>query len=459
MRVSRSSKLWAGIQEARRLNAFIREIERDEVDGALSSSASRWDKGEARSKIDGVVVAVKDNICMKDLPATAGSRMLENFVPPYDATVVERLKEAGAVFIGKTNMDEFGLGSFGVNSYFGPVLRPSDEKVAGGSSSGSAVAVACGACDVAIGTDTGGSVRLPAAFCDVIGFKPSFGRIPRHGVISYASSLDTVGLFAQDAALLTKVFDHVAGPDDRDMTCIRTPWRKTMSESSLLDRISRIGVPLDFNVEELPDSAREAWASTTEKIAKVFNAEIVPLDLESIRNALPAYYVIACAEVSSNLARYDGVQYGFRQLDQSEMDERITLHDEYTTTRTLGFGMEVKRRILMGAHVLSAAEFDDLYVNACRIREKLKSDFVAAFENVDIMVAPVSPVDAPEAEDARNQSPVESYLTDVMTVPASLAGIPSVSLPTSLGTAIQIMAPSKEDRKILESTEALFGNI
>jgi len=419
-------------------------------------SDERWSNGSQLSLVDGMVVAVKDNFCARMVDpdgqpwsTTAGSKMLENFASPYDATVVERLKEGGAVMIGKTNMDEFGMGSYGVNSYFGVTTLNDGSQVAGGSSSGSAAAVALDCCDAAIGSDTGGSVRLPASFCNIVGFKPSYGRVSRYGLISYASSLDTPGILARSVNDVARVFDTIAGPDDRDSTCRTDPWvpptqeMVAASETGDLSGV-KIGIPVEFHVKELPQATLDDWRRSAAWLEDA-GAQIIPVNVPSVKDALPVYYVLACAEAASNLARYDGIQFGHRT--QEPVDD---LHSEYAFSRSEGFGAEVKRRILMGSFVLSSEAYDDYYIRATRIRAKLALDFSQAFTQVDVMLTPVSPHPAPSPELALEQEPVTSYLTDVMTVPASLAGLPALSLPLgNSGQNIQLIGANGGDAKFL----------
>ncbi|GBG26059.1 Glutamyl-tRNAGln amidotransferase subunit A, mitochondrial [Hondaea fermentalgiana] len=447
------------------LNAFTELRDEKSVMADVEAAQARWERGEARSPVDGLLFAVKDNICQAQTRSSAASRMLSNFVAPYDATCVSRLQAAGAIPMGRTNQDEFGMGSFGLNSYYGPSYRPGDHRVAGGSSSGSAIAVATEACHFALGSDTGGSVRLPAAFCGVMGFKPSYGRISRHGLISYASSLDTIGLLSGDVGIIAEAFGVCAGPDSNDSTCITSPLEscplpnETQSDAAAIPL--RVGIPVEYNVAELSEDARAAWHAQVEHVKICLGPEtsIVPMSVPSVRDALPAYYVLACAEASSNLARYDGVQYGHRAAWSDDFE---TLHQEYTASRTEGFGAEVQRRILMGAHVLSAEAFDTLYLRANAVRDALREDFSAVFHHVDFLITPVAPGPAPTPEEAAQQDLVQSYLTDVMTVPSSLAGLPSMALPfarTSTSQedvgSYQLIAGPRQDAKLLSTARLL----
>mmetsp|Transcript_1162 Transcript_1162/g.2414 ORF Transcript_1162/g.2414 Transcript_1162/m.2414 type:complete len:356 (+) Transcript_1162:3535-4602(+) len=338
------------IQRTSDLRIFITKFNDQDLLELAQAADERWEQGKQKSAIDGMPIAVKDAFCMKGVKASAGSKMLDNFVPTYDSTVVKKLKDAGAIIVGKTNMDEFAMGSFGTNSYYGATLQEKLDQegnhvVAGGSSSGSAAAVSTGCCVAAIGSDTGGSVRLPAAYCNIFSIKPSYGRISRWGLISYASSLDTAGILSTNIGDGISILNEIAGPDDKDSTCIQEDWG---TEGDTQTHDIRIGIPEEFYVEELPQHTLDAWHMAASEMENDLPATLVPVSLPCVKDALPAYYVIACAEASSNLARYDGIQYGFRTQDQAD-----SLHDEYIKTRTQGFGDEVKRRILMGSHVLS----------------------------------------------------------------------------------------------------------
>lgn len=480
------------VRSARELNAFVSVRGSAELEAAAAAAQGRLDAGAALGALDGKVVALKANFCTTFGTTTAGSRMLADFRAPYDATVAARLEAAGAVLIGKTNMDEFGMGSFGVTSAHGPTLRPATRdgvpRVAGGSSSGSAAAVAADCCDVAIGSDTGGSVRLPAAFCGVYGFKPSYGRISRWGLIAYASSLDTPGVLARRARDLAHTLAAVAGADPLDSTCLQEPWppataevelepkSKTKSKSNSEPEAGpskrlRIGIPSEYHVAELPTEVAAQWEDTARRIQRALggeaDVELVPVSVPAVRDALPAYYVIACAEAASNLARYDGVQFGLRAghgdaaMAAMEVVEG-NLHAEFTATRSEGFGAEVQRRLLMGSFVLSSGAYDDYYVRATRVRATLAAEFAAAFrDSCDFMLTPVSTTGAgaPSLEGVRAKAkhPVDAFLADIMTVPSSLAGLPCVAAPVADrdGQSIQLIAPKGEDARLLRLTERL----
>jgi aspartyl-tRNA(Asn)/glutamyl-tRNA(Gln) amidotransferase subunit A len=407
--------------------------------------------GDGAGPLGGVPLAVKDLFCTKDVPSQAGSRILEGYRPPYTATVVERLQDAGAPLLGKTNQDEFAMGSSNENSGFGPVLNPWDrERVPGGSSGGSAAAVAAGLAPWALGTDTGGSIRQPAALCGIVGLKPTYGAVSRYGMIAFASSLDQAGPFARtvtDAALL---FRHMVGHDGCDATSLPFPGEVALPSATRLDGI-RLGVP-----EELTEGAGvepgvlTAFRMTLD-LAEDLGATIEPCPLPHAPHALSAYYVLAPAEASSNLARFDGVRYGLR----AEADELLEM---YTRTRRDGFGAEVKRRIMLGTYALSSGYYDAYYGRAQRVRTKISEDFRRAFERVDFVVTPTSPTVAFRLGE-KTADPLAMYLNDFCTVPMSLAGIPAISIPNGLSeglpTGFQLAGPAFSESRVLDAAHAL----
>ena len=380
------------------------------------------DAGEELPPLAGVPIAVKDVFTTKGIRTTAGSKILESFLAPYDATIVTRLEQAGAIILGKTNCDEFAMGSSNENSGYYPVHNPRDvSRVPGGSSGGSAAAVAAGTAVASIGSDTGGSIRQPAAFCGVVGLMPTYGRISRYGLIAFASSLDHPGPFGKtvkDTALLLEV---MAGRDPMDSTTADVPVPKYSESIGKPVDGMKVGVPLEYFEEGLEAEVRTAVEIGIQEL-KNAGAEIVPLSLPHTPYAIPTYYVIATAEASSNLARYDGVRYGLRS------SEGKTLSEMYRRTRDAGFGAEVKRRIMLGTYVLSAGYYDAYYLKAQRVRSLLARDFDEAFAKVDVIVTPTTPTPAFKLGE-KADDPLAMYLADIFTVTADLVGIPGISLP------------------------------
>ncbi len=404
------------------LNSFIT------VTGeAALAAADRADAQRAAGKagpLTGIPIAQKDIFCTAGVATTCASRMLENFVSPYDATVVERLNAAGLVSVGKTNMDEFAMGSSNETSYFGAVRNPWDAaRSPGGSSGGSAAAVAAGLVPLATGTDTGGSVRQPAALCGITGFKPSYGRVSRYGMIAFASSLDQAGvlaLTAEDAALIMQV---IAGFDERDSTCSDQPVPDYTAalEQSVAGR--KIGVPTEYFAGL--DAACAAATHAALDVYRQLGAEIVDVRLPNLSLAVPAYYVVAPAEASSNLSRYDGIRFGYRAAAADDIESL------YKNTRSAGFGEEVKRRIMTGTYVLSAGYYDAYYLKAQKIRQLISNDLAKCFEQVDVIAGPTTPTPAFRLGE-KTDDPVQMYLNDIYTVSANLAGLPGISVPCGL---------------------------
>jgi aspartyl-tRNA(Asn)/glutamyl-tRNA(Gln) amidotransferase subunit A len=380
------------------------------------------DKGDALPPLAGVPIAVKDVFATKDVRTTAGSKILANFVSPYDATVVTRLEAAGAIILGKTNCDEFAMGSSNENSGFYPVHNPRDRsRVPGGSSGGSAAVVAAGTAVASIGSDTGGSIRQPAAFCGVVGLKPTYGHVSRYGLIAFASSLDHVGPFGKSVKDVALMLQSMAGRDPLDATSADMPVPDYLEQIEQPVRGLRIGVPSEYFGEGLDPEVRGAVEAGIQELAKA-GCEIVPISLPNTKYAIPTYYVVATAEASSNLARYDGVRYGFRATDTK------TLAEMYRRTRDAGFGAEVKRRIMLGTYVLSAGYYDAYYLKAQRVRRLLANDFHQAFAKVDAIVTPTAPTPAFKLGE-KTDDPLAMYLADIFTVTANLAGIPGISIP------------------------------
>src|ERR1017187_8999612 len=383
---------------------------------------ARADKGDPLPPLAGVPIAVKDVFATKGVRTTAGSKVLANFVAPYDATVVTKLEEAGAIILGKTNCVEFAMGSSNENSGFHPVHNPRDHsRVPGGSSGGSAAVVAAGTAVASIGSDTGGSIRQAAAFCGGVGLKPTYGRVSRYGLIAFASSLDHVGPFGKsvkDAALMLQC---MAGREPLDSTSADVPVPDYLDQIEQPVRGLRIGVPEEYRSEEHTSELRRAVEAGIQELAKA-GCEIVPISLPNTKCAIPTYYVVATAEASSNLARYDGVRYGARATDGKILAEM------YRRTRDAGFGAEVKRRIMLGTYVLSAGYYDAYYLKAQRVRRLLGSDFQQAFAKVDAIVTPTAPTPAFKLGE-KTDDPLAMYLADIFTVTANLAGIPGISIP------------------------------
>jgi len=417
------------IEDNRRLNAFIT----DSFDLALSQAKKSDEKiasGNA-GDLEGIPLGIKDLFCTKNLRTTCASKMLADFVPTYESTVTQKLLDAGSVTLGKTNMDEFAMGSSNATSFFGPVINPykkkgSDEDlVPGGSSGGSAAAVAANICAGATGSDTGGSIRQPASFTNTVGIKPTYGRCSRYGMIAFASSLDQAGIFAKDvydAALLQRV---ISGFDKKDSTSINiaVPQFEKLLNSNIKGK--KIGIAKEYHIDGMPAEIDELWTRGKEMLKKR-GAEIVEISLPHTKYAPAVYYVVASAECSSNLARFDGVRYGFRAVG-----ENLSIEEMYEKTRAQGFGDEVKRRILTGTYVLSAGYFDAYYRKAQRVRNLVKQDFINAFSKVDAILTPTTPNAAFPISQSNtgNSDPVKMYLNDAFTIPANLAGLPAMSVP------------------------------
>ena len=446
-------------KEDRTLNAFVTV----DAERALNRARALDRATDKSGALFGVPVAVKDTICVRDMRATAGSRILGDFRPPYDATVVAKLEAAGAVVIGKTNCDEFAMGSSTEHSAFGPSKNPWDTtRTPGGSSGGSAVAVTAGFAPIALGSDTGGSVRQPAAFCGIVGARPTYGRVSRYGLIAFASSLDQVGPFArtvEDCALLQ---DVIGGADSHDATCAVTNAPACTSGLNEFVRGLRIGVPrhlldqgVDADVRARVDAALDALARE--------GAEIDTVELPNSRFAIPVYYLVATAEASSNLARFDGVRYGLRAPAKA-------LDEMYTHTRESGFGAEVKRRIMLGTYALSAGYYDEFYAKAQKVRTLIRRDFDRALEGRHAIALPTSPT-PPFRIGERIDDPLQMYLSDVFTVGPALAGLPSISVPTDINVlthpglkadgrmpvGIQFTGKAWEDATVYRIAKAVVG--
>ena len=403
------------------LHAFL-YVARDEALAQARDLDTRRKRGDKLGPLAGVPIAIKDAICTRGVPTTAGSKILAGYVPPYDATVIARLRAADAVIVGKTNMDEFAMGSSTENSAYGPTRNPWDTtRIPGGSSGGSATAVAARMTPCALGSDTGGSIRQPAALTGTVGVKPTYGRVSRYGLIAFASSLDQIGPFATDVRGAARVLSVISGPDDRDSTSLRAEVGDLEGACGRDVKGVRIGMPDEYFADGLdPEVGASVRAAIRELEGR--GCVVKPVKLPHTSYAVATYYVIATAEASSNLARFDGVRYGLR------VDPRHDLRALYGATRDAGFGAEVKRRILLGTFVLSAGYYDAYYLKAQKVRTQVRRDFDAAFREVDVICSPVSPTPAFRLGE-KVDDPISMYLSDVYTLPASLAGLPAMSVP------------------------------
>ena len=414
------------------INAFITTIpEIEYTDGIL----------------EGTTVAIKDNISTKGIETTCASQILKGYIPPYDAHVVSLLRSAGSAIVGKTNMDEFGMGTTTENSAFGPTLNPCDNnRVPGGSSGGSAAAIAAGYCDMALGSDTGGSIRCPAAFCGIVGLKPSYGRVSRYGLIAYANSLEQIGPMAKDVTGVSRLFSVIAGHDKRDSTSVDKPYTHTPDPSI---KGLRIGLPSEFFGEgvdpKVADTVKQA-IMTLENAG----AEAVPCSMPSMSHALAAYYVICTSEASSNLARFDGIRYG------PGGDLRKSWHEEFSERRKERFGKEVRRRIILGTFSLAAGYYGRYYQKAQTARQMVRDDFTRLFKEVDLVAGPTMPSIAFKLKE--KSDPLQMYLSDILTVPANLAGVPAISVPCGkvdgMPVGLQLIGKHFEDEKVIDAAFA-----
>jgi aspartyl-tRNA(Asn)/glutamyl-tRNA(Gln) amidotransferase subunit A len=441
-----------------RLHAFHTVASEQALARAVALDTARG-RGDAIGPLHGVPIALKDNLSTRGIETTASSRILEGFVPPYNATVVDRLEAAGAVILGKTNLDEFAMGSSTENSAFGPSRNPwADDRTPGGSSGGSAVAVAARMSPGALGSDTGGSIRQPAALTGIVGLKPTYGRVSRYGLLAFASSLDQIGPFgrtAEDAALLLEV---IAGADPRDATAAREPV--PTYRSALTGDISgmRIGIPRDVLREGVDEAVLMAFAAAID-VLRARGAQVLDVTLPHAKYGIPIYYLIATAEASSNLARYDGVRYGYRaRFDKDGRSEDEPLRVMYERTRDEGFGAEVKRRIMLGTYVLSHGYYDAYYLKAQQVRTLLRQDYDEAFRLVDTIAMPTTPTPAFRLGD-KTDDPLQMYLADVFTVSANLAGVPAISFPCGfspdrLPIGLQLTGRMFDEATLLRAADA-----
>lgn len=395
--------------------------------------------------LSGKTIAIKDNILFAGHKVSAGSKILENYVATYDATVVKKLKEAGAIIVGRTNMDEFAMGSSTENSAYGVTRNPHDlERVAGGSSGGSAAAVAAGLCDMALGSDTGGSIRQPAAFCGVVGLKPTYGRVSRSGLIAYGSSLDQIGAFGKTVSDVELVYEVIKGPDPLDSTSIDSdtyPVGKPFSKVIGVPKIEGLSADIKANLEQ------------TIETFKTLGYSVQEIELPNLKYVLPAYYIIALAEASSNLARFDGVKYGLHKGGETGVDD-------YFETRGEGFGAEVRRRIILGTYILSAGYYDEFYGKALEARRIITSEFRRAFEEVDVILMPTTPNPAWKIGE-KSGSPLEMYLEDIFTVSANIVGVPAMSVPSgmlgNLPLGVQLIADLGREDNLFAAGKDFLG--
>jgi aspartyl-tRNA(Asn)/glutamyl-tRNA(Gln) amidotransferase subunit A len=410
--------------------------------------------GSPLGPLAGVPVALKDNLCVRGMRTTASSKILDNFVPPYDATVVQRLEAAGAVIVGKTNCDEFAMGSSNENSAYGAVRNPwAVDRTPGGSSGGSAAAVAAACVPLSLGSDTGGSIRQPASFCGVVGLKPTYGRVSRYGLLAFASSLDQIGPFSRTVADAALALSVLAGVDPADSTSAATEVPDYAAALTGDVKGLRIGVPRAFVTDGVDESVRVAFQQALETLRGA-GATLVDIELPHASAAIPVYYLVATAEASSNLARYDGVKYGYRSAAAKDSGLRAM----YSRTRDEGFGAEVKRRIMLGTYVLSAGYYDAYYLKAQQVRTLLRRDYEQAFERVDVVAMPTSPTPAFRLGE-KSSDPLQMYLTDVFTVSANLAGLPGISIPCgfadgTLPIGLQLIGRMFDESTILRAADA-----
>lgn len=419
------------MEKGRKYNAFITETPQEALKAAVDAD-KRIASSSRLNPLDGVPLAIKDLFCTKDIRTTAASHILDNFIPPYESTVTQKLKNAGSICLGKTNLDEFAMGGANLTSYFGQAVNPrrrmtdNAEVVAGGSSGGSAAAVAGEMCAGATGTDTGGSIRQPASYCGIVGLKPTYGRCSRYGIIAYASSLDQAGPMTktvEDAALMLNV---MAGFDENDSTSAKITVPDFTKH--LKDGVKglKIGVPKELSLKDLDGDIAKSWQDGR-KALEAAGAKIVEISLPHMKYALATYYIIAPAEASSNLARYDGVRFGLR-VDGNSLDEM------YENTRSEGFGAEAKRRIMVGTYVLSAGYYDAYYLKALDLQKLIRNDYVESFKTVDAILTPTAPTTAFTVAESKTFDPITMYLQDIFTVPVNLAGLPALSVPVGVSS-------------------------
>lgn len=430
------------------LKSFL-HVTADQAIAQAQAVDQRLAAGEEIGLLAGIPIGIKDNLCTRGVPTTCASKILQGFVPPYESTVTLRLAEAGAVAVGKTNLDEFAMGSSTENSAYQTTANPWDlSRVPGGSSGGSAAAVAADECVVALGSDTGGSIRQPAAFCGVVGLKPTYGLVSRYGLVAYASSLDQVGPFGRSVEDTAILLGAIAGHDPKDATSLKVE----VPDYTQFLKPSLAGLKVGVIAETVTDSPAGQAMQAALEVLKGLGAEIREISCPRFAYGLPAYYIIAPSEASANLARYDGVKYGYR------VEEAETLIDMYCRTRAEGFGSEVKRRIMIGTYALSAGYYDAYYLKAQKVRTLIKQDFEAAFAEVDVLVSPTTPTTAFKAGE-KTADPLSMYLSDLMTIPVNLAGLPGLSLPCGFDEAdlpygLQIIGNVLREDQVLHTAYA-----
>lgn len=446
------------MESCRELNAYVLETPEKALEQA--KAADEKYKNGTNGALEGIPLGIKDLFCTRGIRTTACSHILDGFVPPYESTVTQKLLDAGAVFLGKLNMDEFAMGGSNETSFYGPAVNPwsKDKKlVAGGSSGGSAAAVAANICAAATGTDTGGSIRQPSAFCGVTGIKPTYGRCSRYGIIAFASSLDQAGPIAKDVRDCAVMLKNMAGHDVRDSTSAKAEVPDFEKFIGMDVRGMKIGIPAEYRPDGLNAEIAAVWDRGIEML-KAQGADIVDISLPHTKYALATYYIIAPAEASSNLARYDGLRYGLRVPGEH-------LDNMYINSRTEGFGKEVKRRIMIGTYVLSAGYYDAYYLKAQKVRRLIRDDFVKAFEKCDVILTPTAPTPAfPIGDKSMLENPINMYLNDVFTVSVSLAGLPAMSLPAGLSAeglplGLQIIGKAFDEGSVFKTASALEEDI
>ncbi len=443
------------------LNATIHVDEERTLADAKAADA-RISSGDA-TDLTGIPIATKDLFCVKGQPAQSASKILEGFVPSYESTITEKLWNSGAVYLGATNMDEFGMGSSTTSSCYGPAINPwriDKDLSPGGSSGGSAAAVGADTAIAAIATDTGGSIRQPAAFTGTVGIKPTYGRCSRYGIIAYASSLDQAGPITKSVEDAAIMLNSMCGYDAKDSTSLNVPTPDFTTEIGNSIKGKRIGIPKEYRIDGLPSEIDSLWSQGADMLRDL-GAEIVDISLPMTKYALAAYYVIAPAESSSNLARYDGVRYGKR----ADVSAQEGIHDMYAKTRAEGFGSEVKRRIMMGTYVLSAGFYDAYYIRAQKIRSLIKADFDKVFnEGLDAILSPITPSPAFATDSAKSTDPVQMYLNDIFTITLNMAGLPGISVPAGLSQeglplGLQLIGRPLAETSLLSLAHALESQV